>query len=165
MMIMDNGNSSGDDNGNSVGDDNGDAPFPGIALIPKPEVQVERVDLILSKEEVTKLAAASLDKMKVSSSTVQSTVDHMVTEISNLFSDVISALKSRTELFLQSKGIEDKHNLCAPRWQPRFLSFLSIFIFYYYQVLSCLLYSIAKSAVVIANFLKIPSGKLGLFLT
>ena len=46
-------------------------------------------------------------KMVTSSSMVQSTVDHVVTEASNLFSDVIDKLKRKMEVFLESKNIGD----------------------------------------------------------
>ena len=59
----------------------------------------------LDEEDVRHSAAVFVAKMKASSSTVQSTVDHVVTEASNLFSDVIGKLKRKTEEFLQSKNI------------------------------------------------------------
>ena len=61
----------------------------------------------LDEEDVRNSAAVFIAKMKASSSTVQSTVDYVVTEASNLFSDVIGKLKRKTEEFLQSKNIEE----------------------------------------------------------
>ena len=59
----------------------------------------------LGEQDVKKSAAIFVAKMKASSSMVQSTVDHVVTEASNLFSDIVGSLKRKTEVFLQSKNM------------------------------------------------------------
>ncbi|KAJ8050217.1 hypothetical protein HOLleu_03331 [Holothuria leucospilota] len=64
-------------------------------------------DEILDKEDVTEMVASSVARMKASSSITQSTVDHVISETSNLFSNVIGVLKVQTERFFQHKGIED----------------------------------------------------------
>ena len=69
-------------------------------MVPEQHVQQD-----LDEQDVRTSAATFVAKMKASSSTVQSTVDNVVTEASRLFSDVIGKLKSKTELLLQSKNI------------------------------------------------------------
>ncbi|XP_071831544.1 uncharacterized protein [Apostichopus japonicus] len=62
---------------------------------------------VLAKEDVTKLAASTLAKLKASSSVVQSTVDHVVSETSSLFFDVINTLQFKTAELLQGLGIHE----------------------------------------------------------
>lgn len=92
---------------------NGDDDHVGLNLdngfdIPDPVPAVPVEGQLEHTQDVTKTAAIFLAKMKASSSTVQSTVDHVVSETSNLFSDVIGALKAKTEQFLQSQNIDDE---------------------------------------------------------
>ncbi len=88
-----------------VDNDDGD-PVPDVNLDITPAVAIKRhPELNLEESDVTNSAAVFVAKMKASSSTVQSTVDHVVKETSNLFSDVIGTLKRKTEEFLQSKNI------------------------------------------------------------
>ena len=75
--------------GNNGGDDD---PIPHLnPMVPEQHVQQD-----LDEQDVRTSAATFVAKMKVSSSTVQSTVDNVVTEASRLFSDVIGKLKSKT---------------------------------------------------------------------
>ena len=62
---------------------------------------------ILTKAEVTELAACTVAKMKASSSVVQSTVDSFVSDSSELFSQIITSLKRNTELVLERKDINN----------------------------------------------------------
>jgi hypothetical protein len=96
-----------------VDNDDGD-PVPDVNLDITPAVAIKRhPELNLEESDVTNSAAVFVAKMKASSSTVQSTVDHVVKETSNLFSDVIWTLKRKTEEFLQSKNIgEVKAKTC-----------------------------------------------------
>ena len=93
----------GDDNGDPIDNNN-----EGLDFIPDlvPDVPVQD-QLPEQAQDVTKSAAIFLAKMKASSSTVQSTVDQVVSETSNLFSDVIGTLKAKTEQFLQSQNIDE----------------------------------------------------------
>ncbi|XP_028403161.1 uncharacterized protein LOC114525900 [Dendronephthya gigantea] len=77
---------------------------------PIPAAPVEGQRQLDYAQDVTKTAAIFLAKMKASSSTVQSTVDHVVSETSSLFSDVIGSLKAKTEQFLQGQNINDEIN-------------------------------------------------------
>lgn len=109
---------AGDENDNDIpfvdddggGDDGGDND-PVLHMDPavhgdNPVVPDEQpLEHELDEQDVTKSAAIFVAKMKASSSTVQSAVDHVVTEASNLFSDVIGNLKRKTEVFLESKNI------------------------------------------------------------
>ena len=68
---------------------------------------------VMNEDQVKKSVGVFVAKMKASSSTVQSTVDHVVTETSSLFSDVVGMLKSKTEEFLQHRNIgqdDDERN-------------------------------------------------------
>jgi hypothetical protein len=62
---------------------------------------------ILSKDEVTALAASTVAKLKSSSSVAQSTIYHVISDSSDLFSNVILSLKTKTEQLLDSKGINE----------------------------------------------------------
>lgn len=106
---------AGDENDNDIpfvddGDDGGDND-PVLHMDPavhgdNPVVPDEQpLEHELDEQDVTKSAAIFVAKMKASSSTVQSAVDHVVTEASNSFSDVIGNLKRKTEVFLESKNI------------------------------------------------------------
>ncbi len=89
-------NNNADDNGNFDDLVNPNFDNPNNADLP---VQV------LNKEDVTELAASTIAKLKASSSVVQSTIDHVVRESSDLFKQVIFSLKSKTENVFASKGI------------------------------------------------------------
>ena len=65
------------------------------------------VDKVLSKNEVTELAASTIAKLKMASSVVQSTVDHVVHESSDLFPGIVTSLEVKTEQFLDNKGIDE----------------------------------------------------------
>ena len=84
--------------------DRDDDPIPHLnPMVPEPHVQQD-----LDEQDVRTSAATFVAKMKASSSTVQSTVDNVVTEASRLFSDVVGKLKSKTDLLLQSKSIGEE---------------------------------------------------------
>jgi hypothetical protein len=94
------------DDDDDLDDDPDDDPVPDVNLDINPAVAVERhSELNLEQSDVTNSAAVFVAKMKASSSTVQSTVNHVVKETSNLFSEVIGTLKRKTEELLQSKNI------------------------------------------------------------
>ncbi len=98
---LNNGHNENDDDGDDDQDDN--PPNNGsLDDIPPPSV-----NNILNKDEVTELAASTIAKLKSSSSVVQSTVD-VVSESSNMFSQIIESLKNKTEQLLESKGIANE---------------------------------------------------------
>ncbi|PIK45262.1 hypothetical protein BSL78_17883 [Apostichopus japonicus] len=70
---------------------------------------------ILAKEDVRKLAASTLAKLKASSSVVQSTVDNVVSETSSLFFDVINTLQFKTAELLQGLGIHEDRMMIEGR--------------------------------------------------
>jgi hypothetical protein len=65
-----------------------------------------QLDVEEFSSDVTKSAAIFLAKMKASSSTVQSTVDHVVSGSTELFSSIISRLKQETEQYLETQNID-----------------------------------------------------------
>jgi hypothetical protein len=79
-----------------------------------PQVHVDQEEFSL---DVTNSAALFLAKMKASSSAVQSTVDHVVAGSTELFSNIISRLKFKTEQYLTSQNIDpddpERENLMA----------------------------------------------------
>lgn len=68
-----------------------------------PPVHLEQEEF---SSDVTKSAAIFLAKMKASSSAVQSTVDHVVSGSTELFSGIIGRLKSETKQYLASQNVE-----------------------------------------------------------
>ena len=72
-----------------------------------PALRMQPLDVnhVLNKEEVTELAASTIAKMKASSSVVQSTIDDVVRESSDLFSQIVMSLKTKTENLLKNRGI------------------------------------------------------------
>lgn len=87
-------------NGNPIdnGEDDDDS-IPGVDTVFPNEENVEM------RQDVTKSAAVFVAKMKASTSTVQSTIDHVVTEAFNL-----SLMLLKTVQFLQGKNIEEDEN-------------------------------------------------------
>ena len=77
---------------------------------PVPNVQLQCVNTVLNKEDMTELAASTIAKMKASSSVVQSTIDHLVCESSDLFSQVIMSLKTKMENVLESRGVPENNH-------------------------------------------------------
>ena len=65
-----------------------------------------QLDVEEFSSDVTKSAAIFLAKMKASSSTVQSTVDHVVSGSRELFSSIIGKLKHETEQYLETQNID-----------------------------------------------------------
>ena len=55
--------------------------------------------------KITNSVTLFLAKMKASSSVVQSTIDHVVSNSQELFSDIIGGLKFKTEQYLNSENI------------------------------------------------------------
>ena len=99
------------DNDIPIVDDDDDGDYPVLHIDPAlhddnpvaPDEQPHEQEL--GEQDVKNSAAIFVAKMKAPSSMVQSTVDHVVTEASNLFSDIVGMLKRKTEVFLQSKKI------------------------------------------------------------
>ena len=58
---------------------------------------------------MTELAASTIAKMKASSSVVQSTIDHLVCESSDLFLQVTMCLKTKTKNVLESRGVPENN--------------------------------------------------------
>ena len=79
---------------------NGFIPDP-TAVNPSAHLEPEEFS-----SDVTKSAAIFLAKMKASSSAVQSTVDHVISGSTELFSSIIGRLKWETEQYLASQNID-----------------------------------------------------------
>ena len=82
-------------NENDANDDNSDA---------------ERDDYFwddFSQEKNTEMVAVGVARMKASSSVVQSTIDMVVADSSNLFLDIVGGLKERTSKFLCERGFRE----------------------------------------------------------
>ena len=81
--------------------------FEAIDNIPAQNTDFENDNHELDKKDVTELAALTIAKMRASSSVVQSTIDNVIQESSDLFSQVITSLQAKTESVLKSKGIPE----------------------------------------------------------
>ena len=60
-----------------------------------------------SQEKITEMVAVGIARMKASSSVVQSTIDMVVADSSNLFLDIVGGLKERTSKFLCERGFRE----------------------------------------------------------
>ena len=60
-----------------------------------------------SQEKITEMVAVGIARMKASSSVVQSTIDMVVADSSNLFLDIVGGLKERTSKFLYERGFRE----------------------------------------------------------
>ena len=95
-----------DDDGHS--DDNNSDPSDNTLDPPaQDDMDVHQNDAYtaLSRDQITEFAACAIAKLKASSSVVQSTVDHVDQESSDLFSTVM-LLQTKTEHVLDSKGVD-----------------------------------------------------------
>ena len=81
--------------------------FEAIDNIPAQNTDFENDDHELDKKDVTELAALTIAKMRASSSVVQSTINNVIQESSDLFAQVITSLQAKTESVLKSKGIPE----------------------------------------------------------
>lgn len=59
---------------------------------------------VFNQEKLTEMAAVGIAQMKSSSSVVQSTIDMVVAQSSNLFHDIVGGLRERTSKFLSERG-------------------------------------------------------------
>jgi hypothetical protein len=96
------------DSPHNDGDNEGDADTNPFEINPNNNTPClpHNVETVLSKNEITEFAASAIAKLKASSSMVQSHIDHVVHESSELFSNVVMSLKTKTEQMLDNKDIE-----------------------------------------------------------